>query len=145
MFLDCSVLFCFLSLHLCCCIPSNQNIRVLDNAGLVNWDHNRGLENFDIISMVDVLTVVVSYLWVKILEKQVPYWKLLGYNDIFFNWTELEVAERYLQWVFFCVITRMFFSSVLENSQPWIKTSSDAASTIHSFYLFNEQKVIAYE
>lgn len=61
MFLDCSVLFCFLSLHLCCCILSNQNIRVLDNAGLVNWDHNRGLENFDIISMVDVLTVVVSY------------------------------------------------------------------------------------
>lgn len=42
--------------------------------------------------MVDILTVV-SYFCVKILEKQVSYWKLLGYNDIFFNWTELEVAE----------------------------------------------------
>lgn len=69
---------------------------MLDNAVPVNWDHNQGLESFDIVSMVDVLTVV-SYFCVKILEKQVSYWKLLGYNDIFFNWTELEGAERYLQ------------------------------------------------
>lgn len=45
---------------------------MLDNAVPVNWDHNQGLESFDIVSMVDVLTVV-SYFCVKILEKQVSY------------------------------------------------------------------------
>lgn len=50
-----------------------------------------------LISFLWLTYWLLSYFCVKILEKQVFYWKVLGYNDIFFNWTELEGAERYLQ------------------------------------------------
>lgn len=40
----------------------SESIHVLDNAVLMNWDHDLGLENFDNISMVDVFTLVISEL-----------------------------------------------------------------------------------